>query len=571
MMKGNWLSLLCVLVCLAITVPGDVLAAPGGGGGKEKGGSKCSDLIDNDNDGAIDCADSDCSSQSFCEVTETLCNDGFDNDGDGLIDGADPDCGCTPTGVPETLCNGVDDDCDTLIDEDYVNTPTSCGVGVCGASGQLVCQSGSEVDTCSPGSPTEDPEATCDDTLDNDCDGQTDGDDFDCQSQPEICDNGLDDDNDGQTDCADHTDCNGQPGGPGGQLCAQNETAFCNDGFDNDADGAVDELDTDCQGQVEICNNTIDDDGDGLTDCEDHADCDGHLGGPTGQLCSGNEVGYCTDSFDNDADNLIDGADPDCGGGAEVCDDGIDNDLDELTDCDDPDCGGVPACSGGNRLSANRVTGTVLGIGPGDGLWNATAATTYNMAWRDDIADTCPPESNCSGQQPTLTVKAIHNGTDIAFLMSWNDLSPSSEVYEPKDFGDRAVIMLNANRICQMGSPNNPTNMWFWNAADKTQGQYGSVQNLLGGGIGTITHTGSVVDGVFIPGTDDNIQVVSNHMNNQWQVVMSRPLASIDAADQFEFTLGVTTEVAFAVYDGAYKQRNGAKWISGRESMDIAP
>ena len=52
---------------------------------------------------------------------------------------------------------------------------------------------------------------------------------------------------------------------------------------------------------------------------------------------------------------------------------------------------------------------------------------------------------------------------------------------------------------------------------------------------------------------------------------MSRPLAAVDPADQFEFTLGTTTEIAFALYDGAFKQRNGSKWISGRESMDIAP
>jgi DMSO reductase family type II enzyme heme b subunit len=208
-----------------------------------------------------------------------------------------------------------------------------------------------------------------------------------------------------------------------------------------------------------------------------------------------------------------------------------------------------------------RVVSPVLGIGPDDGLWNATAATNYTMTWRDDINDTCPPDNNCSGQPPTLFVKAIHDGIDIAFRMEWNDTSASSDVFEPKDFGDRAVIMLNANRICQMGSPTNPTNMWFWNAADKTQGVYGSVQNLLGGGLGTITHTSG----------DDNIQVVSNHTGNQWQVVMSRPLAAVDPGDQFEFTLGVTTEVAFALYDGAYKQRNGSKWISGRESIDIEP
>ncbi len=244
-----------------------------------------------------------------------------------------------------------------------------------------------------------------------------------------------------------------------------------------------------------------------------------------------------------------------------VCDNGIDNDGDYLTDCADMDCTGVSACSAGNRLTVRRVASPVLGIGPDDGLWNATVATSYSTVWRDDVNDDCPPDSNCSGQQPTLSAMAIHDGINIAFRMEWNDTSASSEVFEPKDFGDRAVIMLNANRICQMGSPTNPTNMWFWNAADKTQGAYGSVQNLIAGGLGTVTHTSG----------DDNIQVVSYHTGNQWQVVMSRPLASIDPADQFQFVLGVTTEVAYALYDGAYKQRNGAKWISGRESMDIAP
>ena len=99
-----------------------------------------------------------------------------DNDGDGF-DGFDAhscpvgnDCDdATNTvhpGASDTVCNGIDNDCDSQIDEDYVVAPTSCGVGACAAAGQLQCVNGNEVDTCTPGTPTEE---VCGDGIDNDC------------------------------------------------------------------------------------------------------------------------------------------------------------------------------------------------------------------------------------------------------------------------------------------------------------------------------------------------------------------------------------------------------------------
>jgi hypothetical protein len=91
------------------------------------------------------------------EPTEVTCDDGIDNDCDTLIDAADPDCPtCTITEDPEVTCDdGLDNDCDGFIDAADPDCPT-CTI-------------------------TEDPEVTCDDGLDNDCDGFIDGNDPDCQ------------------------------------------------------------------------------------------------------------------------------------------------------------------------------------------------------------------------------------------------------------------------------------------------------------------------------------------------------------------------------------------------------
>jgi len=107
-----------------------------------------------------------CRGSGFCcsPGPETNCNNGIDDDCDGLVDSADPDCQSSCVPVPEQCSNGVDDDCDGLIDAadpDCVLLP--CGADECPFGylcfGDFLCHS-----HCEDGAPDYD-------ESDSDCGG----------------------------------------------------------------------------------------------------------------------------------------------------------------------------------------------------------------------------------------------------------------------------------------------------------------------------------------------------------------------------------------------------------------
>jgi len=191
--------------------------------------------VDDDGDGLVDAEDPDITTHAF-----------LDADGDGWGGLSVPSCGeagkveqggdcddevaTTHPGAPER-CNGVDDDCDSLVDDDDDSLadlayPDEDGDGFGTGTGEARCPVDGEAlhpgdcdDTLAhvyPGAP-----ARCDGVPDNDCDG--------------LVDEGeTDEDGDGDGVCSDCDDLDPARSSRAEEVC---------DGVDTDCDGLTDEAD----------------------------------------------------------------------------------------------------------------------------------------------------------------------------------------------------------------------------------------------------------------------------------------------------------------------------------------
>lgn len=176
-------------VCLGNCVCGSGWCSKCAATGSE---SSCTDGVDNDQDGFIDCKDPDCANDLACALAnKELCNNGADDDGDGLADCADPDCSSDPVACPSCCFDTIAMSC-----------VSSC------------CQNGVCLGNC-----------FCGTSVCSQCGGTT----------PEVCDDSVDNDKDGLIDCKDPdcansakcSNCTTSPSGCCYPACQPGETLQC--------------------------------------------------------------------------------------------------------------------------------------------------------------------------------------------------------------------------------------------------------------------------------------------------------------------------------------------------------
>lgn len=216
-----------------------------------------------------------------------------------------------------------------------------------------------------------------------------------------------------------------------------------------------------------------------------------------------------------------------------------------------------------------------------DPAWNKVAPMTLPLSGQVITRPVWP--------EPTaraLVVRSVHNGTDIAFLLEWQDNTKNDRL-TPGTFRDGVAIGLplgDAPAFFCMGQLDHYINIWHWKAdwqsdidrraarqSEKKEGgvrtfeviprRVSSVEDLIGGGFSTLTTKEK----------QGRVQGKAHWKDGIWHVVMRRPLASEEQENEAKLIPGRVQTISFAVWNGENKERNGQKAVAPWFQLAIDP
>lgn len=222
---------------------------------------------------------------------------------------------------------------------------------------------------------------------------------------------------------------------------------------------------------------------------------------------------------------------------------------------------------------------------PSDQAWESLAPIPIPLSGQIITRPVWPEPS-----AKVISVRSIHNGKDISFLIEWQDAT-KNERLTPGVFRDGAAVALplgDAPAFFCMGQLDHYVNIWHWKAdwqsdvdrraaraKEKKRRKRGirrfeviprrpsSVEDLIGGGFSTLTSKAR----------QGKIKGQAEWKNGFWRVVMKRPLTQLGSEAENEATLipGRMQAVAFAVWNGENKERNGQKAVASWLQLLVDP
>jgi hypothetical protein len=234
---------------------------------------------------------------------------------------------------------------------------------------------------------------------------------------------------------------------------------------------------------------------------------------------------------------------------------------------------GIPIVgSQGMFIRSHFISGSIPST-PEDPAWDSIPPMTLPLSGQVITRPVWPEPA-----ARALTVRSVHNGADIAFLLEWQDNTKNDRL-TPGTFRDGVAIGLplgDAPAFFCMGQLDHYINIWHWKAdwqsdidrraarptERKADGEVrrfeviprrkSSVEDLIGGGFSTLTTK------------DDQgrVQGKATWKDGVWRVVIRRPLGNTGQENEARLEPGRLQTIAFAVWNGENKERNGQKAVA---------
>jgi Ethylbenzene dehydrogenase len=242
---------------------------------------------------------------------------------------------------------------------------------------------------------------------------------------------------------------------------------------------------------------------------------------------------------------------------------------------------GIPLVSSEGMIIRSQLVDGELPVAPEDAAWAKVSPMTLPLSGQVITRPVWP--------EPTaraLTVRSLHNGREIAFLLEWQDNTKNDRL-TPGTFRDGVALGLplgDAPAFFCMGQLDHYINIWHWKAdwqtdidrratrsGEKKSGEVrtfeviprrvSSVEDLIGGGFSTLTTKEK----------QGRVQGKATWKDGVWHVVMRRPLSSEEQENEAKLVPGRVQTVSFAVWNGENKERNGQKAVAPWFQLMIDP
>jgi mono/diheme cytochrome c family protein len=261
------------------------------------------------------------------------------------------------------------------------------------------------------------------------------------------------------------------------------------------------------------------------------------------------------------------------------------------------------------RVVAKRVKD--LPSHPDSGTWNDAEAVDLHLMplwWRPER-----PEE--------VTVKAVHDGKDLALLLVWPDSTYDHTAIRPQDFRDACAVELAGTQdppFFAMGQRGDPVNIWMWKSErqadmqpafqeiDKIYPNIGidSYPNFLRSPLEQPTRNALTLqsDPTYVtawgagnivadptrrsaaedlmaqgfgtlrarPKSDQNVDATGVYATGSYRVVLRRSLQGL-GPESVALKPGESVPVAFAVWNGSAGDRDGKKSVTIWQELVIEP